>query len=52
MVMDPFNGTGSTALACASLGRNYIGVDINSAYLDESFNAVNDFLRKKRSRLS
>ena len=52
MVMDPFNGTGSTALACASLGRNYIGIDINSAYLDESFNAVNDFLREKRNRMS
>jgi site-specific DNA-methyltransferase (adenine-specific) len=51
LVMDPFNGIGSTALACASLGMNYIGIDINSAYLDESFNAVNNLLKERRDRL-
>jgi site-specific DNA-methyltransferase (adenine-specific) len=34
-VMDPFNGLGSTAVACARLGvPDFIGVDIDKAYLD------------------
>jgi modification methylase len=32
-VLDPFLGTGSTALAAISTGRNSIGVEIESAYL-------------------
>ena len=34
-VMDPFNGLGSTAVACARLGvPDFIGVDIDKTYLD------------------
>jgi site-specific DNA-methyltransferase (adenine-specific) len=32
-VLDPFMGTGSTAIAAVSTGRNSIGVEIESAYL-------------------
>ncbi|MEA2065388.1 MAG: transcriptional repressor LexA [Patescibacteria group bacterium] len=31
-VLDPFVGAGSTALACAELKRNYIGIDIDKKY--------------------
>ncbi|HMF96712.1 MAG TPA: site-specific DNA-methyltransferase [Vicinamibacterales bacterium] len=36
-VMDPFNGLGSTAVACARLGiAEFIGCDIDEAYLNEA----------------
>jgi len=35
-VMDPFVGLGSTAVACARLGVNFIGADIDAQYLEEA----------------
>jgi site-specific DNA-methyltransferase (adenine-specific) len=35
-VMDPFTGLGSTAVACARLGVNFIGSDIDELYLTEA----------------
>lgn len=34
--MDPFTGLGSTALACARLGVNFIGSEIDETYLKEA----------------
>jgi site-specific DNA-methyltransferase (adenine-specific) len=34
--MDPFTGLGSTAVACAKLGINFIGSDIDEMYLKEA----------------
>ena len=33
-VVDPFMGTGSTGVACAKLGRPFIGVEIDPGYFD------------------
>lgn len=33
IVLDPFIGAGSTALACVNLNRNYIGIDIDEDYV-------------------
>lgn len=35
-VLDPFSGSGTTGLAAAKHGRRYVGVDLNSEYLDLS----------------
>lgn len=35
-VLDPCSGSGTTGAAAQALGRNYIGIDINAAYLDLS----------------
>lgn len=35
-VMDPFTGLGSTAVACARLGLNFVGSDVDEAYLKEA----------------
>jgi len=35
-VMDPFVGLGSTAVACARLGIDFIGADIDEQYLSEA----------------
>lgn len=32
IVLDPFNGSGTTTLAAKSLGRNYLGIDVSEEY--------------------
>ena len=34
MVLDPFLGSGTTALACKQLNRRYIGIEINPEYVE------------------
>ena len=34
LVLDPFNGSGTTGIACEQLGRKYIGIDKEKDYLD------------------
>jgi site-specific DNA-methyltransferase (adenine-specific) len=36
MAMDPFTGLGSTAVACARLGINFMGTDVDEVYLTEA----------------
>jgi site-specific DNA-methyltransferase (adenine-specific) len=36
VAMDPFTGLGSTAVACARLGVNFIGSDIDEVYMKEA----------------
>jgi len=36
LAMDPFTGLGSTAVACARLGLNFVGSDIDAGYLAEA----------------
>ncbi|GAA1702904.1 hypothetical protein GCM10009765_60380 [Fodinicola feengrottensis] len=34
VVLDPFQGSGTTAVAARQLDRRYIGIDLNTDYLD------------------
>ena len=34
MVLDPFMGSGTTGIACAKLGRKFIGIEIEPKYFD------------------
>jgi site-specific DNA-methyltransferase (adenine-specific)/site-specific DNA-methyltransferase (cytosine-N4-specific) len=40
VVLDPFIGSGTTALAAIQLGRNYIGIDFNPEYVEISRKTV------------
>lgn len=33
-ILDPFAGSGTTGVACASLGRRFIGIEVNQRYFD------------------
>jgi len=44
--MDPFTGLGSTAVACATLGVNFVGSDIDETYLQEAVERTRAAARK------
>ena len=53
LVMDPFTGLGSTAVACARLGVDFIGADIDEIYLKEAIEraraaVLDEAIRTKR----
>lgn len=39
-VLDPFNGSGSTGMAATGLGYNYIGCELDPAYVDISLKRI------------
>lgn len=34
VVLDPFMGAGTTAMVARELGRHYIGIELNTEYID------------------
>ena len=44
LVLDPFMGSGSTAVACKKLGRHYIGYDINAEYCKDARQRISETL--------
>jgi site-specific DNA-methyltransferase (adenine-specific) len=45
VVMDPFTGLGSTAVACARVGVGFIGADLDEAYLKIAIERTRDAVR-------
>jgi site-specific DNA-methyltransferase (adenine-specific) len=46
LVMDPFLGLGSAAVACAELGVNFVGVELDEHYLGEAVDRVRRVILK------
>lgn len=56
IVLDSFLGTGTTAIACKQLERNYIGIELNKKYYKISKKRlnqsnINNYLNKKQNKL-
>jgi len=43
LVLDPFMGSGTTAISCVDLGRKYLGVEIHQEYIDMAENRIKGF---------
>jgi len=50
--MDPFTGLGSTAAACARLGLNFVGAEIDETYLKEAVVRVRDTTHARMQKAS
>ncbi len=52
IVLDPFMGSGTTALAALMLGRSFIGYEINEEYVNLANFRIKNFLMERASTLS
>lgn len=48
LVLDPFMGSGTTGVACANLGREFIGIEIEPKYFDIACRRIEDAQRQGR----
>jgi len=48
VVLDPFMGSGTTGVACAQLGRKFIGVEIEPKYFDIACERIDNAYRQAR----
>ena len=48
MVIDPFMGSGTTGVACMSLGRSFIGIECEPKYFDIACRRIEDAQRQGR----
>jgi DNA modification methylase len=46
MVVDPFMGSGTTGVACAQMGRKFIGIEIEPKYFDIACRRIDDAYRQ------
>ena len=47
-VLDPFMGSGSTGVACAQLGRPFVGIEIEPAYFEAACERIAEAYRQPR----
>lgn len=52
IVLDPFMGSGTTAVACIKLGRKFVGIEIERRYFEMAMERVEAELRKPQLALS
>ena len=46
LICDPFMGSGTTGVACAQMGRRFIGIEKNSKYFDIACKRIEDAYRQ------
>jgi site-specific DNA-methyltransferase (adenine-specific) len=49
LVLDPFNGSGTTAAAALQLGRCYCGIDISQSYVENTCKRLSELSRVQKS---
>ena len=50
-VLDPFMGSGTTGVACANLGRKFIGIEIEPRYFDIACRRIAEAYQQPRLEL-
>lgn len=48
IVLDPFMGSGTTAVAAETLGRRWLGIELSPNYSEIARKRVNDFIEEKK----
>ena len=48
LILDPFMGSGTTGVACANLGRRFIGIEIEPRYFDIACRRIRDAYAQPR----
>ena len=48
IILDPFMGSGTTGVACAQLGRKFIGIEIEERYFDIACERIDNAYRQQR----
>jgi len=48
VVLDPFNGAGTTGMVAIQQGRGYVGIDLNAQYLDLTIERIDGILLQPR----
>ena len=48
IILDPFMGSGTTGVACAKLGRKFIGIEIEPRYFDIACRRIEEAYRQPR----
>ena len=51
LVLDPYMGSGTTAVACIATGRNFIGAEIDKNFYDICMNRINTALAEQEIEL-
>jgi len=47
-ILDPFMGSGTTGVACANLGRKFVGIEIDENYFDIACERIDNAYRQAR----
>lgn len=51
IVLDPFIGSGTTAVACIKLDRNFIGIELEKDYVEIANKRIEYYMKKKQGEL-
>jgi len=47
LVLDPFMGSGTTAIVAQALGRSWIGIEKEKKYVELAENRIRDFIKNQ-----
>lgn len=47
-ILDPFMGSGTTGVACANLGRKFVGIEISESYFDIACRRIEEAYKQPR----
>jgi DNA modification methylase len=48
VILDPFLGSGTTAVACVNMNRKFVGIELNAEYIEIAKKRIEPFLEQKR----